>query len=91
LMLDHVGALARRHLVLFVALRDATLDATANRRPSTIEEAAAAAVAYEFVRERAEVLARLRRLGADVLDVVPEAATASLVDRYFYWKRRERL
>jgi uncharacterized protein (DUF58 family) len=90
-MTELLGALAKRHVVLFVALRDAALDATADAAPVSARAAAAAATAYEFVRERAQVLARLRRLGVDVLDATPGEAAPGLVERYLRLKRRERL
>lgn len=91
LMTDHLGLLAKKHLVLFLALRDPELERIADRSPLHVKDAAAAAVAYDLVRDRAAVLAKLKRLGVDVLDVAAGQATAALVERYLHLKRRERL
>ena len=91
LMTDHLGLLAKKHLVLFLALRDPELERIADRSPTRAVDAAAAAVAYDLVRDRAMVLANLKRLGVDVLDVAAGQATAALVERYLHLKRRERL
>lgn len=89
LMLDNARRLVRRHVVLFVALRDAELDRVADRRPQSITEVAEAVSAHDVRAERRAVLERLRRLGVLCLDVPPERLSAELVDRYLHVKRRE--
>ncbi|HYC77791.1 MAG TPA: DUF58 domain-containing protein [Planctomycetota bacterium] len=91
LMIDHLAALARRHLVLFATLRDAVLEADADAPPRNVLDVCRSATAFELVRERASVLARLRGLGVETLDAPPSAFDASLIDRYLVYKRRERL
>jgi uncharacterized protein (DUF58 family) len=91
LMTDHLGVLAKRHQVVFLAFRDPALERVANEPPRRLVEAAAAAVAYDLVRDRAQVLSKLRRLGVEVLDVAADAAPTALVERYLALKRRERL
>ncbi|MBK8099760.1 MAG: DUF58 domain-containing protein [Planctomycetes bacterium] len=89
LMLPNVAHLARRHLLLFVALRDPLLDDLAGRRPATATDLHRAAVADELVRERRLVLERIRRAGAQVLDASIDELDAGLVDRYLQIKRKE--
>jgi uncharacterized protein (DUF58 family) len=89
LMVENLFRLARRHLVVFVALRDPSLDAIALGRPERLSDVFRAVVAADFVRERELVLARLRRGGIRCVDAVPRAVSAGLLNRYLEVKRRE--
>jgi uncharacterized protein (DUF58 family) len=89
LMLDNLARLSRRHLVLFVTLRDPALDAVAGAAPRSLDHMYRAVVAADFVRERDVVLRRLRRLGIHCLDVAPSAITTGLLNQYLELKRRE--
>ncbi len=89
LMVENLSRLARRQLVLFVALRDPALDAAALARPRRLGDVYRSVVASDFVRERARVIARLRRMGIQCLDAAPGQVSAGLVNRYLDIKRRE--
>lgn len=89
LMLDNVTRLARRHLVLFVSVRDPSLETRALDRPRSLEVVHQAVVAGDFLRERQVVLERLRRAGAHCIDAAPAAFSMALVNRYLELKRRE--
>lgn len=89
LMLENVGRLAGKHLILFVALRDASTSATASAEPRSLGELHRAVVAGDLVRERDTVIGRLRRLGVHCLDVPPERLSMNLVSRYLDIVRRE--
>lgn len=91
LMLRNVEWLARRHLLLFVALRDPLLGEVAEAAPRSFEDVHRAVVAEDIHRERLLVLERIRRSGALVLDVRADQLDAGLVDRYLTVKRRELL
>jgi uncharacterized protein (DUF58 family) len=89
LMLDNVKRLAKRHLVLFVAVRDPSLEARAIAHPRSLGALHQAVVAADFARERQVVIERLRRLGAHCIDSAPEGFSMALVNRYLDIKRRE--
>jgi uncharacterized protein (DUF58 family) len=89
LMIDNVTRLARRHLVLFVAVRDPSLETRALARPRALADLHQAVVAGDFARERHVVLERLRRVGAHCIDSAPERFSMALVNRYLEIKRRE--
>ncbi|MBX3156521.1 MAG: DUF58 domain-containing protein [Deltaproteobacteria bacterium] len=89
LMIDNVTRLARRHLVLFVAVRDPSLETRALARPGTMGALHEAVVASDFARERHVVLERLRRAGAHCIDTAPATFSMALVNRYLDIKRRE--
>ena len=81
-MIAHLHRAARRHVVLFTALKDPFLDEAAHHRPQTALEAFRKAAATDLLHERREVLERLRKMGAHVLDVEPGEVTAPLLNRY---------
>ena len=89
LMIENLSRLARRQLVLFVALRDPALDGAALARPRRLGDVYRAVVASDFVRERERVIARLRRFGVLCVDAAPAQVSARLVNRYIDVKRRE--
>jgi len=89
LMVENVTRLARRHLVLFVAVKDPSLEARALARPRTLDALHQAVVATDFSRERDVVLERLRRAGAHCIDASPGDFSMALVNRYLDIKRRE--
>lgn len=89
LMIDNLTRMSRRHLVLFVTLRDPALGDIAHERPTTLDTLHRAVVAADFVRERDVVLKKLARLGVHTIDVPPHRVTTDLLNRYLDVKRRE--
>ena len=89
LMLENIHRLSRRHLVIFVTLRDPTLEDVAAVPPTTIESLHRSVVAGDFVREREVVIQRLRHIGVQCIDVPPERVSMHLLNRYLDIKRRE--
>jgi uncharacterized protein (DUF58 family) len=89
LMVDNLARLARRQLVVFVALRDPALAAIAGAPPRQLKDLYRATVAADFERERERVLVRLRRLGILCVDAAPGEVSTRLVNRYLDVKRRE--
>jgi uncharacterized protein (DUF58 family) len=72
----------RRHLVLFTAFKDPFLERAAQVQPRGETEAFRKAVAVDLLRERREVLERLRLYGAQVVDAEPGAVTPQLLNKY---------
>jgi len=91
LMLENLNRLARRHVVIFVALQDPGLAALAAQAPSDVVELNRAVVAGGLLRDREVVLRRLRRMGIYPIDAAPAAVTPKLVNTYLEIKRRERI
>jgi uncharacterized protein (DUF58 family) len=89
LMVENLSRLARRQLVVFVALRDPALDQAALARPRRLGDVYRAVVASDLVRERDRVIARLRRFGVQCVDAAPAQVSSRLVNRYLDIKRRE--
>ncbi|HLU65475.1 MAG TPA: DUF58 domain-containing protein, partial [Kofleriaceae bacterium] len=80
LMLDNLGRLAQKHLVVFVALRDPGIAALAAAEPRSTGDLHRAVVAGDFAREREAVLARLRRLGVHCIDAPPDRMSMNLLN-----------
>jgi uncharacterized protein (DUF58 family) len=82
-MVAHLQLTAHRHVVLFVALKDPFLERAARLYPAVNAiDGFRKAAAVELLRERREVLERLRQMGAHVIDADPRAATAPLINQY---------
>lgn len=87
LMVESVARLVERHRVLFVVLRDEELESLAARVPDSVQAIGVAVAADALARQRALVLARLRRLGVDILEAPHGEVGTRLLDRYLSLKR----
>lgn len=90
LMMERLEPMVDRHVVLFVAFRDAELDGLARARPATLADVTRAVVAGELMRERDIVLGRLRRMGVDVIETPARSCGPAIVGRYLALKREDR-
>lgn len=88
LMLEALGQLARRHVIVFVALDDPLLEEPLSALPSDSADLAAAVVASNLAQRRHLVLARLPRLGVHVVHARPGAVAAEVVEKYVRIKSR---
>lgn len=91
LMIENVGRLLQRHLVLFVAFQDDELTALAEAEPRTPDDVSRAVVAGTLLAERDLVLTRLRRMGAEVISAPVQRLGPALIRRYLDLKRQDRL
>ncbi len=91
LMIENLAHIARRHLVLFVALDDPVTEQPLRARPQSVEELAEAVVAGELKDARALVLRELQRSGVEVVRGPPGPATLELLSRYVQIKRRRQI
>ena len=91
LMIENVARLMRRHLVLFVVMRNEELEAIAKAAPETPEVVSRAVTADAMLREREVVIARLRRLGAHIVDAPVERLGTALLNGYLDLKKRDLL
>lgn len=89
LMVESVGRLVERHLVLFVTIADSELEEFTAAAPADLAVLARSVTADALARQRALVLQRLRRLGVDVIEAPWDQIGARLIDRYFEIKRSE--
>lgn len=81
-MVAHLHLAARRHVIIFAALKDPMLERVARSHPHQVVDGYRKAAAIELLRERREVLERLRQMGVHVLDAEPGGVTPPLINRY---------
>ncbi|MEO1678171.1 MAG: DUF58 domain-containing protein [Pseudomonadota bacterium] len=91
LLIENLGALSTRHLVLFVAVSDYDTERQAEARANDLHEMALTVAAGRAVSARAEVLQRLTRLGVTVIDAPRGQAAPALVSAYLVAKMGDRL
>jgi uncharacterized protein (DUF58 family) len=91
LMLQAMGTLLKRHLVLFILFRDEELEAFASAEPATPEDVTKAVTAASLLRQRRLVVSRLRRLGVHVIEAAHDQAGPALVNAYLDVKQRNLL
>lgn len=91
IMLESLGRLARRHLVMFVALKDPALHAPAGQAPENADDMARSVIAAGIAQDRQIVLERLHRLGVLCIDSRAEDVSVKLVNEYLSVKQRDQL
>ncbi len=89
LMIDNVARLIRRHIVIFVAYRDETLETMIGKEPETPDDISRAVIAESLLRERDMVIARLQRLGVHIVDTDVRDLNIAVLNKFLDLKRRE--
>ncbi len=89
LMIESIGRLVSKHLVLFVTIADAELEDFMTQEPADIATLARSVTAETLSHQRSIVLQRLRRMGVDVIEAPWDKIGYSLIDRYFTIKNSE--
>jgi uncharacterized protein (DUF58 family) len=83
LMVESLGRLVDKHLVLFVTITDSEVEQSIAAPPSDITTLARAVTADTLLIQRKLVLTRLRRMGIDVIEAPWDTIGPRLIDRYF--------
>jgi uncharacterized protein (DUF58 family) len=89
LMVESLGRLANKHLVLFVTMADAEIERVIAAPPSDIATLARSVTADTLSQQRKLVLGRLKRMGIDVIEAPWEKIGPQLIDRYLLIKNSE--
>ncbi len=89
LMIESVGRLVSRHLVVFVTMADSELETFTRAEPADIATLARSVTAETLRQQRRVVLQRLRQLGVDVIEAPWQEIGFDLIDRYFRIKTSE--
>lgn len=82
LMVESLGRLVGKHLVLFVTMTDSEVEELIAAAPGDIATLARSVTADSLAQQRKLVLTRLRRLGIDVLEAPWASIGPRLIDRY---------
>jgi len=91
LMVESLNRLSKKHLVLFVAFRDAVVEDLMTCPPVAAEDVTRAVFARRLASQREQVFARLRRQGVEVLETPTEHMATAIVSTYLALKRADRL
>ena len=91
LMIETVGRMVRRHLILFVVMHDEELDEMIGAEPRTPEDVSRAVVAAGLRREKGLVVSRLRRLGVQIVEAPADQLGPAAINAYLDLKRRDLL
>jgi uncharacterized protein (DUF58 family) len=89
ILIENITHLARRHVIVFVTLRDPHLADAFSAAPAGAEALARSLVAAEFERDRALVLRRLGALGIHCLDVAADHLPLAVLNRYLLIREKE--
>ncbi len=89
LMIENMGRLLRRHIVIFVAFRDEALEKLLQVTPLETDDISRAVIAENLMRERDLVIARLQRMGVHIVDVEASNISNAVLNKYLELKRRE--
>lgn len=88
LMIENVGRLVERHIVMFVVMADAELAEIVAAPARDMQAVAMAVTATALARQRALVLQRLRHLGVRVVEAPHDRIGVRLLDAYLAVKRQ---
>ena len=83
--------LSRKHLILFVFLRDNILNQSADRPVSEEEDLFVRTAARELYIRRSKVINRMKNNRINVLDILPYELTGPLINKYLELKSKNRL
>jgi uncharacterized protein (DUF58 family) len=91
LLLASVPRLLKDHLVLFVLFDDDELQSIIGTQPETITDVTRTVIADTLLAERELVIAKLRDMGADVINAPAAQMGVQLINHYLNVKKRGRL
>lgn len=90
-MVEVLGLLAKRHAVLFVAVRDPALRAVADGPIDTARDAYRSLAAMGLDAARSRVVQTVTAHGVRALDIVPEAISAGAISAYLALRAADRV
>ncbi|UAB78131.1 DUF58 domain-containing protein [Erythrobacter sp. SCSIO 43205] len=89
LMVESMGRLVKKHLLLFVTIQDSELETFIEEEPGDIATLARSVTADTLLQQRRIVLQRLRQMGIDVIEAPYDKLGYELIDRYYAIKNSE--
>ncbi|MEL6686975.1 MAG: DUF58 domain-containing protein [Pseudomonadota bacterium] len=89
LMVESLGRLLRRHILIFVSFRDDALEHVQQAHPNAPGDISKTVIANSLVVERNLVIKKLRRMGVHIIDVDIENINNAVLNKYLELKKRE--
>ena len=87
LMIRAAGRLVKQHRLLCVVLKDAELEGVERMEPSEPADLVRTNVAAALLRDRRIVIARLQRMGVDVVEVAHDRINSGVLDAWLAIKK----
>lgn len=87
LMIRAAGRMVKQHRVLFVVFKDAELDSVERMEPGVATDLVRTNVAAELLRDRRLVIARLQRLGVEVVEASHDRMSAGVLAAWMAIKK----
>ncbi len=84
----YLALLNKRHLTLFILLRDYLLMKSVKLEPDNVDDLYTSATAKDMFLKRSNTISKLRLNKINVLDVLPKQTTPRLIDKYLEIKSR---
>lgn len=89
LMIENISRLIKSHIVLFVTFKDLEVETLIRNTPRTPQDVTKAVIAANFSKEREIVLARLERMGVQIVRTDVENMSTEVLNRFLELKRKE--
>jgi uncharacterized protein (DUF58 family) len=86
LLIEGLKWMTRKHVIIFVTMRDPMLARLQSAAPDDFSDIAGAVIADGFLRERRIALERIARLGVHCIDLPAQKISAALLNRYLMIK-----
>jgi uncharacterized protein (DUF58 family) len=87
-LIEYLGELRRKHLILCSLIRDGSIDERYRSMPKDAADMYMKKVASDLLHDRREVIRRLIRKGVEVIDTDPKNLRIVVVNRYMELKGR---
>ncbi len=89
LMIENISRLIKSHIVIFVVFEDVVLEKMMAKPPKTPKDISRAVLAGNLDKERDIVLARLERMGVQIVRAEIETMSTAVLNRFLELKRKE--
>jgi len=89
LMLENISRLIKSHMVLFVTFKDIEIEILIKAKPESPQDVSKSVIAAAFNKDRDIVLARLERMGVQIVRADAENMSTAVLNRFLELKRRE--
>jgi len=88
LMMENLTRLVKTHLVVFVTFNDVALEGYMTKSPKTPQDVSRAVIAASLIQDRDIVLAKLRRMGVQIIEADIDTVGIRLLNTFFDLKNR---
>jgi uncharacterized protein (DUF58 family) len=88
---QRIHGLSKKHLILFILLKDMILSESSEKEANNIDELFIRSASREMTLRRSKAILKLKNNKINVLDILPDELTGPLINKYLEIKSRNRL